>query len=246
MPRPSQPPDWPQLAKVEGLVERFVAAVRGGDIADLTTLQFPDAEMANKDEVERLRRRLITDTRSPFAFLRRPGARPQQVVLVDKRWRDYRGDGDGDDYSSVTCFCRTADCTGRWPIARFDADDLSSRPYACARVGGPRWWVTRFRREVLRAGQTVHILPSDDYWRAMRQHADVVIVDAPAADRSQAAVTIAPFMDQTVLVVAADEPDVKAPALLRDAVTGAGGAISGLFFNRAVVAPPRFLRGVLP
>lgn len=28
------------------------------------------------------------------------------------------------------------DCTDRWPIATFDADNLRSRPYACTFVGG--------------------------------------------------------------------------------------------------------------
>jgi Mrp family chromosome partitioning ATPase len=106
--------------------------------------------------------------------------------------------------------------------------------------------VTRFRREVLRAGQTVHVLARGDYWQAMRHQADVVIVDCPAADRSQAAVTIAPYMDETVLVVAADQADVKPPAILRDAVAAAGGAVSGLFFNRATVSPPGFLKGLIP
>jgi hypothetical protein len=116
---------------------------------------------------------------------------------------------------------------------------------AAHQAGRLRLWVTRFRREALQPGQTVHVLARPDYWMAMRRHADVVIVDSPAADRSQAAVTIAPFMDQTVMVVAAEQPDIKARALLRDAIGGAGGRVSGLFFNRAAEAPPRFLRGVL-
>ena len=130
------------------------------------------------------------------------------------------------------------DVAGRaWPDAGYLAAHKSGRA---------RLWVTRFRREALLPGQTVHVLAKPDYWDAMRGHADVVIVDAPAADRSQAAVTIAPFVDQTVLVVAADETDIQARLRLRDAITGAGGRVAGLFFNRAVVAPPRFLRGILP
>lgn len=113
-------------------------------------------------------------------------------------------------------------------------------------VGGPRFWVTRFRRELLHAGQTVHISPSGDYWRALRQHAELIVVDSPAADRSTAAQTIAPFMDATVLVVAADQGDAAAPAALKDSIIAAGGRCAGLVFNRASVRPPGFLRSILP
>lgn len=114
------------------------------------------------------------------------------------------------------------------------------------RVGSHRWWVTRFRREALRANQGVHILPSGDYWTALRRYADLIVVDAPSADRSQAALTVASFMDQTVMVVAADEMDVRAPAQFRDAIGAAGGTVSGVFFNRTTVATPGFLRRFRP
>ncbi len=113
------------------------------------------------------------------------------------------------------------------------------------RVGSSRLWVTRFRRDALKAGQSVHVLARPDYWNALRRHADLVIVDAPAADRSQAAVTIAPFVDQSVLVVAAERGEPRRTALLRDAIDGVGGHVAGLFFNRAVVRQPGFLRGLV-
>lgn len=116
---------------------------------------------------------------------------------------------------------------------------------AAHQVGPGRWWVTRFRRQALQGGRSVHVLPSADYWRALRSHVDLVVVDSPAADRSQAGLTVAPAMDQTVLVVAADEPDVAAPARLKDAIHGAGGQVSGLFFNRARVETPAFLKALL-
>ena len=31
-------------------------------------------------------------------------------------------------------YCREKDCTGRWPIATFDADNLRTRPYACTQI----------------------------------------------------------------------------------------------------------------
>ena len=71
-------------------------------------------------------------------------------------------------------------------------------------------------------------------------------MDCPAADRSTDAVIIAPFMDCTVLVVAAEGTDTRGPAALRDAIEQAGGRCAGLVFNRARIAPPSFLRPVLP
>ena len=113
-------------------------------------------------------------------------------------------------------------------------------------VGGPSLWVTRFRREALIGDQTAHVMPTGDYWNALRRHADLVIIDAPAADRSRAAMTIAPFIDFTILVVAADGDDATGPTALRDAIQAAGGQCAGLVFNRASVETPSFLKALLP
>jgi hypothetical protein len=107
-------------------------------------------------------------------------------------------------------------------------------------------WVTRFRRDAMRGRQGVHVIPAADYWKALRRHADLVVVDAPAADRSQAGLTVAPLMDEVVLVVAADERDAAAPAQLRDELDAAGAHCAGLFVNRVQVDAPGFLRGAIP
>ena len=124
-----------------------------------------------------------------------------------------------------------------WPDARY----ISAHA-----VGASSMWVTRFRREALRERQGVHVTPTGDYWRALRRHADLIVVDAPAAARSQAGLTVAPNMDDVVMVVAADEGDAAAPVLLRDALADAGAHIAGLFVNRVQVAAPQFLRGAIP
>ena len=131
----------------------------------------------------------------------------------------------------------------RGPDGRAWAD---ARYLSAHRVGGKSLWVTRFRRDALQGRQGVHVMPTADYWNALRRHADLIVIDAPAADRSQAGLTIAPFVDDVVLVVAADEPDVRAPALLRDSVIDAGGHMSGLFFNRQTVETPGFIKAMLP
>lgn len=129
---------------------------------------------------------------------------------------------------------------------------VDGRPWADAQyldahqVGDARWWVTRFRREVVRAGQTVRILNTPAYWNALRAYADHVIIDAPAAERSRAALVAAAQADANVLVVAGDRRNTTAPLALRDAIAEAGGYCAGLVFNRAGEEPPEFLSSLLP
>jgi len=142
---------------------------------------------------------------------------------------------DGSTFFTVRPASRGAD--GR-PAS--DAQFLIAYP-----VGGPRFWVTRFRRELLRARQSVHILSKGDYWNALRRHVDLIVVDSPAADRSNAGLTVSPFMDFSVLVVAADQGDAAAPSALKDSIVAAGGRCAGLVFNRASARPPAFFRKIL-
>jgi len=143
---------------------------------------------------------------------------------------------DGSAFFTVEPAAQTADGT-IWPDGGY---------LAAHRVGSARWWVTRFQRERLVGRQSVRLVPTADYWNALRRFAEVIIVDVPAPDRSRAAAALAPLMDQTVLVVSADQADVRPPAQLRDAIVGAGGQVTGLFLNRAVVESPRFMKALLP
>ncbi len=133
------------------------------------------------------------------------------------------------------------------PLARPDGRPWPDTRYVSAHaVGGARLWVTRFRREALRPNQGVHVTPTPAYWAALKKHADIVVVDAPATGRSLAGLTIAPFMDEVVLVVAADETDHRAPVQLRDDLDAAGAHCAGLFVNRVQVDAPGFLKGAIP
>ena len=133
---------------------------------------------------------------------------------------------------------KTVDPQGRpWPDDRY---------LAAHGVGDARFWVTRFRREALAPGQGVRLLAEGDYWRALRAHADWVVIDAPSADRSDAALAVAPHADDTVLVVSGDARDGGAASALREAVAQAGGRCPGFVFNRARREPPAFLRRLLP
>lgn len=113
-------------------------------------------------------------------------------------------------------------------------------------VGGPKLWVTRFRQERLTGEQTAQAIASPAYWNALRRHADLIVVDAPAADRSQTSVMLAPAMDATVLVMAADDNQTHEAAILKGALQGAGGRVAGLFLNKVEIEPPSFLKAVMP
>ena len=133
------------------------------------------------------------------------------------------------------------------PLTRPDGRPWPDTRYVGAHsVGGAGLWVTRFRREALKPHQGVHVTPTPTYWTALKKHADVVVVDAPATGRSLAGLTVAPFMDQVVLVVAADEADHRAPVQLRDDLEAAGANCAGVFVNRVQIEAPGFLKGAIP
>jgi Mrp family chromosome partitioning ATPase len=156
-----------------------------------------------------------------------------QAALYGALGRPAAATPDGSVFFTVQPAAR--DAAGRvLPEARY----LAAQP-----VGGRKFWVTRFRREALASGQRVHILPKPDYWRALRPHADLIVVDAPAFGRSEACLSVAPFMDCVILVVAAEEADTRGPAELRDAINAAGGRCAGIVFNRARIDRPAKLHG---
>ena len=139
---------------------------------------------------------------------------------------------DGSSFFAVTP--RVTDRQGQ-PVV--PARLLTARP--C--LGG-RLWITRFATEVLRSGQRVEVLGEPGYWDALRRHADTVVIDSPAADRSDMAITLAPFVDATILVVAAETTAAHEPVILRDEIEAVGGRIAGAVVNRATYRPPAFLR----
>ena len=107
---------------------------------------------------------------------------------------------------------------------------------------GGRLWVTRFAAEHLRSGQRAEAVSDARYWDALRKHADTVVIDAPAADRNDMAITLAPYVDATVLVVAAESGAANEPLMLRDEIEAVGGKIAGVVVNRSTYNPPGFLR----
>lgn len=107
---------------------------------------------------------------------------------------------------------------------------------------GGRLWVTRFHMEALRSGHRVEAIGEPRYWDALRPHADTIVIDAPAADRNDMAIILAPFVDMTVLVVAAESTAANEPVILRDEIEAVGGRIAGVVMNRSTYKAPGFLK----
>ena len=79
-------------------------------------------------------------------------------------------------------------------------------------------------------------------WRASF---DLIVLDQPAMERSAAAVLLAPHVDTTLLVAAAERTALDTLTLVRDRLLGAGGVIRGVLFNRQRQHLPGRLSGVL-
>ena len=79
--------------------------------------------------------------------------------------REAAGSPDGSAFFVVQPAMRGPD--GRpWPNGRY---------LAAHRVGERRLWLTRFRRELMRPGQTARVVPSGEYWSAL--HLDGMAAD---------------------------------------------------------------------
>lgn len=106
---------------------------------------------------------------------------------------------------------------------------------------GGRLWITRFHMEALKSGHRVEAIGEPRYWDALRPHADTIVIDSPAAERNDMAIILAPFVDMTVLVVAAGSTAANEPVILRDEIEAVGGRIAGVVMNRSTYKPPKFL-----
>ncbi|MGZ3305352.1 MAG: transcriptional regulator, partial [Asticcacaulis sp.] len=72
-----------------------------------------------------------------------------------------------------------------------------------------------------------------DYWQAMRQHTQTVVVDVAAFDRSTSVLQLAPFVDGVIMVVSEDQGDVSARVEMKAEIEHAGGQLMGMVYNRA-------------
>ncbi len=112
------PESWEHRGEVAGLAGEFGAALQASDKAALKRF------VRNDYAIEQL----IAGEGTAIDALKT--AKPRELKIFTY------GASSSDMFSSEACYCLTADCAKRWPIARRDADNQKSRPYACIRIDG--------------------------------------------------------------------------------------------------------------
>lgn len=75
--------------------------------------------------------------------------------------------------------------------------------------------------------------------RDIRAVFDLVLIDSPALERAFTGVMLAPHVDSTVIVVAAETTRASAARILRDRLTEVGGTIAGVVLNKRRFHVPR-------
>lgn len=101
------------------------------------------------------------------------------------------------------------------------------------RLGQSRLFVSRFQAADLSAEARLQVGPQPTYWAAARAALDLIILDAPALERSRAGLAVAGDMDGVVLVADAQEADAQDLGLARDAIEARGGRCLGLVLSNA-------------
>ena len=126
----AMPADWPHRAELEAVTAEFLQAIRAGDRAKLAALNETNPE--TNEHGRALLFDLLQNPDSVFAQLRT--AAPAQAAVFLLAAEDGTPLGRADGPAATICFCRTADCADRWPIALNDANNDPDRPYACIRA----------------------------------------------------------------------------------------------------------------
>jgi Mrp family chromosome partitioning ATPase len=94
-------------------------------------------------------------------------------------------------------------------------------------------FVSRFNKSALSIDQKLQVAPAPDYWRAVRNAVDLTVVDAPALEQSRAGLALVADMDGVVLVIDAENGDVRDAVEMRDEVLGRGGRCLGIVVSEA-------------
>lgn len=113
------------------------------------------------------------------------------------------------------------------------------------RVGETRLYAGVFDARVMPVGGKIMVSPGGDYWRAGRAGGALMIVDAPALERSQIGLRVAQHMDGVVLVVAGDAGGAPAALSAKAQLDAAGANVIGIVYTKAsgpIAAMDRMLR----
>jgi Mrp family chromosome partitioning ATPase len=96
-----------------------------------------------------------------------------------------------------------------------------------------RLWVTGIREHLLTTGQKIKLLEQSPYWNALSAHAQTIIVDVPAMERSDSALKLAAQMDGIILVISESRGDLSGCQALKSELELAGGRLLGIVYNKA-------------
>ena len=90
---------------------------------------------------------------------------------------------------------------------------------------------TQFQWSQIKHGQAVHVPHVRDYWQKIREHFALVIIDTPAFERSDTALTVIPEADKTVIVNQTSQSESPENADLAARIKAAGGQCAGMILN---------------
>ncbi len=123
-----------------------------------------------------------------------------------------------------------------WQVSPDGMDEFGRRKSAALYgglnlVGQTGLAVTEFRWSEIKDGQSVHIRAARNYWHALRDQFALVIVDTPAFDRADTALTVIPEADKTVIVCAPDTAGLPSQRELSNKIEAEQGRCAGLVVN---------------
>lgn len=108
---------------------------------------------------------------------------------------------------------------------------LAAKPFL-----GRRLFVTHFDSAPLKGRHKAVVLGQGDYWAALRQHAETIVVDAPA----DVAVGLSAFADAVVMVVR-EGADVAEHLAFQKQLQTEGAPLKGVVLNRSTYEVPKLL-----
>ena len=101
------------------------------------------------------------------------------------------------------------------------------------RLGRTRAYVGAFNSRAVPPGGRVLISSASDYWDAVRAGGALVVVDAPALERSHLALRVAPHMDGVVLVTGPHDGAAPSAMAAKAELEAAGANVIGVVYNQA-------------
>lgn len=119
-----------------------------------------------------------------------------------------------------------------YAISPRDAAEKQDKLLTAHEIEGLPLLVTRFRRERLQDGQVASLRQSPGWWAALRKISSWIIIDAPALERSAAALTMAAEADGIVLVVQADRTKATDVAAAMRDLEAKQGNVLGAIINK--------------